>query len=291
MDVFRTAAELAGLDEWRAKAPLTLVPTMGALHAGHLSLVRSGVEHGPVVVSIFVNPTQFGPHEDLSSYPRDEAKDFAALAELGVKAVYAPQVAEMYGADVSASVEPGSRGIGLCSGDRPGHFSGVLTIVAKLFAQVKPDVAIFGRKDAQQCLVIDQMVAEMKLVVRLIDMPTVRDDDGLALSSRNLYLSATQRRQALCLSRALTAARQAIAGGERGVAELRELISREMASADKVEYIEIRRVPNLEPLTAISREKVLLAVAARIGPARLIDNLVLDFAAGVGCDSHLLGSW
>jgi pantoate--beta-alanine ligase len=261
---------------------------MGALHAGHLSLVRAAAEIGPVVVSIFVNPTQFGPTEDFGSYPRDLAADLALLARLDVHAVFAPELPEIYGSEGEVTVHPGQRGLGLCGGDRPGHFSGVLTVVAKLFGLVRPDVAVFGRKDAQQCLVIGQMVADLRLPVRLVDLPTLRESDGLAMSSRNRYLDGDQRQRALCLSRALGTARDMITAGERSAPRLQEAMLEELAKADLIEYAEIRQVPDLEIPPEITG-KVLLAVAARVGPARLIDNLVLDLSAGDVQDGFLLG--
>lgn len=288
MEVLRTATELAQLDRWRGSAPLVLVPTMGALHPGHLSLVQSAASLGPVVVSIFVNPTQFGPNEDFAAYPRELTTDLELLQPLGVQAVFAPPVEQMYGLPGEVTVQPGRRGQGLCGGDRPGHFSGVLTVVAKLFGLIRPDVAIFGRKDAQQCLVIGQMVQDLRLPVRLVDCPTVREDDGLAMSSRNRYLDKEQRGRALCLWRALGTARDLLQAGERDAAALRSAMLAELAAADSVEYAEVRQVPDLEVPTVVAGT-VLLAVAARVGPARLIDNLVLTVDDRTVTDGCLLG--
>ncbi|MFT5783045.1 MAG: pantoate--beta-alanine ligase [Candidatus Krumholzibacteriia bacterium] len=288
MEIFRTVTELDGLERKRSETPLILVPTMGALHRGHLSLVAAGVKHGNVVVSIFVNPTQFGPHEDLTAYPRREAEDLAQLEKMGVQAVFVPNVEQMYGDKVTATVQPGPRGVGLCGGDRPGHFAGVLTIVAKLFKMVRPQIAVFGRKDAQQCLVIDEMVRMLSLDVQLVDLPTIREADGLAMSSRNQYLTEPERRRALCLFKSLNAARNAIESGEREIVRLRKVMKAALADADQVEYVEVRQAPDLEELDQINQEKILFAVAARFGHARLIDNMVLDFTSGVGRDSHLL---
>jgi pantoate--beta-alanine ligase len=288
MEVLRTAADLHILDAWRAGGPLVLVPTMGALHEGHLSLVEAGAKVGPVVVSIFVNPTQFGPQEDLASYPRELAADLARLEPLGVKAVFAPEVAQMYGAPGEVTVQPGRRGAGLCGDLRPGHFAGVLTVVAKLVGLVRPEVAIFGRKDAQQCLVIRQMVEDLHLPVRLVDWPTMREPDGLAMSSRNRYLGAVDRQRARCLWRALSAARSALAAGERSSDVLEGLMWSELSLADQREYAAVRRVPDLER-PDLTQGTVLLAVAARVGPARLIDNLVLDLDGGAIRDGHLMG--
>lgn len=288
MDICRSSSELAALAAGRAK-PLVLVPTMGALHEGHLSLVRQGQEIGSVVVSIFVNPTQFGQGEDFGSYPRDLEGDLALLEPLGVDFVFAPEVGEMYGAEGEVIVQPGRRALGLCGGDRPGHFAGVLTVVAKLFGAVRPDVAIFGRKDAQQCLAIGQMVEDLKMPVRLIDFPTVREPDGLAMSSRNRYLDVEQRKRALCLHSALTAGRRLLVEGERQRSVVTDAILNELEPADQVEYAEIRRVPDLELANEICG-RTLLAVAARVGPARLIDNFVLDVGNDAITESFLLGT-
>jgi len=288
MDFCRTSTELAGLKSLRGDKPLVLVPTMGALHEGHLSLVRLGRKLGPVVVSIFVNPTQFGEGEDFDAYPREMDADLSMLESLGVEAVFAPGMSEMYGDDGEVTILPGRRAMGLCGGDRPGHFIGVLTVVAKLFGAVRPDVAVFGRKDAQQCLVIAQMVEDLKMAVRLIDGPTVRESDGLALSSRNRYLDTEQRDQALCLFRALTAGRELLAAGERGRDAVVAAMLRELAAVDKVEYAEVRRVPGLENGTEV-RGRVVLAVAAKVGPARLIDNFALEVTDNGVADGFLLG--
>jgi len=295
VEVLRSVSELSRLDQWRGERPLVLVPTMGALHEGHLGLVRAAVAVGPVVVSIFVNPTQFGPNEDFGAFPRDLEADLALLAPLGVVAVFAPDVAEVYGGRSGVAsggagevtVQPGSRGLGLCGRDRPGHFSGVLTVVAKLLGMVRPEVAVFGRKDAQQCLVIGQMVANLHLPVRLVDLPTKREVDGLAMSSRNRYLNPEQRQQALCLSRALGKAHALLVAGERSAAVLKEAMLAEMAAADRVEYAEIRQVPDLEQPSVLSG-CVLLAVAAKVGAARLIDNNVWDISGQTVSEGRLL---
>jgi pantoate--beta-alanine ligase len=273
--ILRTARELRTLDRLRGERPLVFVPTMGALHEGHLALARRGAALGPVVVSIFVNPTQFGPGEDFAKYPRNLGQDLVLLEPCGVAAVFTPTVETMYAGAVGVSVQPGPRADGLCGASRPGHFAGVLTVVAKFLNLVRPDVAIFGRKDAQQCLVIAEMVDDLKFPVRLIDHPIVREADGLAMSSRNAYLGGDDRARALCLSRALVAAQEALEGGERDPEVLHRLLSAELAPADAVDYAEVRRVPDLtRPEVATGR--LLLAVAAQVGPARLIDNLVLD---------------
>ncbi len=277
MDLLRTRADLESLEPLRRgrARPLVLVPTMGALHAGHLSLARRACELGPTVVSIFVNPTQFGPGEDFDSYPRDLERDLDLLRPLGVAAVFSPAVREMYAGSDGVAVEPGPASHGLCGAGRPGHFRGVLTVVAKLLNLVRPDLAIFGRKDAQQVLVIAEMVRDLHFPVRLLDQPIVRESDGLAMSSRNAYLAPEARERALCLSRALQAARTALDGGERDPSMLVALMKRELATADTLDYAVVRRVPDLAEV-ARCEGRLLLAVAARVEPARLIDNLVLQ---------------
>ena len=288
MKVCRTSAELEALALKQGGRPLVLVPTMGALHQGHLSLIDLGRKFGTVVVSIFVNPTQFGEGEDFESYPRDLEGDLALIEPLGAAAVFAPEVALMYGAEGEVTILPGNRGKGLCGGDRPGHFAGVLTVVAKLFGAVRPDIAVFGRKDAQQCLVIAQMVEDLKMNVRLIDGPTVREPDGLAISSRNRYLDPEERVRALCLYEALSAGRDLLASGERQREKVVAVMREHLAAADQLEYAEIRRVPDLGVQEQVT-DRVLLAVAARVGPARLIDNIVLNVSRNGVTDGVLMG--
>ena len=285
--MIRTRQDLGRLDRVRNQGPLVLVPTMGDLHAGHLSLVELGSRLGPVVVSIFVNPTQFGPQEDYDSYPGDLERDLAALAALDVAAVFAPCVAEVYRDLDGVQIEPGPRGRCLCGASRPGHFAGVLTVVAKLFHLVRPEIAVFGRKDAQQCLVIEEMVRDLDFPVRLIDGPTVRQGQGLALSSRNRYLTAEERERARCLSHSLAMARRAIVTGERDAGAVAKLLRSFLAPVDTVEYAEVRAVPELTPLSSISG-LVLLAVAVRIGRSRLIDNQVLRVSEAEVVDAGLL---
>ncbi len=275
MEILRTKDELGHLEVLREKQPLVLVPTMGALHAGHLSLVRLAQQYGTVVVSIFVNPTQFGPTEDLAAYPRNLEHDLDLLAPLAVDAVFVPDVKAMYHRQDEVTIVPGCRARGLCGASRPGHFGGVLTIVAKLFGLIRPDWAVFGRKDAQQCLVIAQMVEELHLRVKLVDAPTVREPDGLAMSSRNRYLVGPDRTRALCLQNALQSAFQQVADGERNVDAVEKLMLESLSEADSVDYVAVREVPDLDKPARMSG-RTLLAVAAQVGPARLIDNLVLD---------------
>jgi len=289
LQIWHTKEDLQALSDIRKAGPLVLVPTMGALHEGHLDLVRFGATLGQVVVTVFVNPTQFGPNEDFSSYPRTLEHDLELLSPLSVAGVFAPPMTEIYGEGAEVTVQPGHRGQGLCGGDRPGHFAGVLTVVAKLFGLIGPDVAIFGRKDAQQCLVIGQMVQDLKMPIELVDVPTRRETDGLAMSSRNRYLSTRQREQALCLSRALTRGKELLKEGCRDRQSILVAMKEILSSADQVEYAEVRQVPDLAETEKISG-RTLLAVAARVGPARLIDNFVLEVNENKVSDSYLLGT-
>jgi pantoate--beta-alanine ligase len=253
---------------------IAFVPTMGALHAGHMALVeeaRRRARH--VVASIFVNPTQFGADEDLARYPRREAGDAKMLEESGAEILWAPDVATMYPAGPETPVAAGPAARGLDGDSRPGHFDGVATVVARLFEQVRPDVALFGEKDYQQLLVIRQMVAERALPVEIVGVPTQRDADGLALSSRNLYLTEEERRAARALPRALGEAAQAIAEGRPAgdaLAKARETLAR--AGFGPIDYVELRDAETLAPLDHLEQPARLLA-AAWLGGTRLIDNL------------------
>jgi pantoate--beta-alanine ligase len=259
-----------------------LVPTMGYFHEGHLSLMRTARgECDVVVVSLFVNPAQFGPGEDLDSYPRDEEQD-AALAEAeGVDLLWVPAPDEMYPAGFATAVEVGGDLTQVLEGDPaqrgPSHFRGVTTVVAKLFNAVQPDVAYFGRKDAQQALVIRRMAEDLDFPVEIRILPTVREDDGLALSSRNAYLSPEERERAVAISRGLCAAERAAAAGETSSAALVEAARAELRNAGiEPEYVEARSTEDLSPVADLNGRPVLVAVAARVGRARLIDNVVID---------------
>jgi pantoate--beta-alanine ligase len=254
------------------------VPTMGCLHEGHLHLVRRAkAQADVVVVSIFVNRLQFGAGEDFDAYPRDLQRDLRLLRAAGADVVFCPSHGEMYpSAASSVHVEETRLSTSLCGQSRPGHFRGVTTVVAKLFNIVLPDVAVFGQKDAQQVLVVRRMVRDLNFPVRVDVAPTVRESDGLAMSSRNAYLSASERREALCLSRALKAARRMVRLGGTSTALLRRSMAAVIARAPHaaVDYIAIVDAETLEPLARMDRT-ALVALAVRIGRTRLIDNAVL----------------
>jgi pantoate--beta-alanine ligase len=277
----RAKAELrAALGEARrGGASVGLVPTMGFLHDGHLSLLRAAREECDVVViSLFVNPTQFGPGEDLDRYPRDEERDLGFAAEAGVDLVYAPPVAEVYPDGFATSVEVGGDLTRVLDGDParrgPEHFRGVTTVVAKLFNSVEPDVAYFGQKDAQQAAVIRQMARDLDFAVRIEVLPTVREPDGLAMSSRNAYLDPEDRLRAAALSRALRLAEQR-ARAESLAAGL-DAARRELVRAGiEPEYLEARDADELTPVAELNGRPVLVAVAAQVGRARLIDNVLI----------------
>ena len=252
-----------------------LVPTMGALHEGHLSLLRSARQDcDTVVMSLFVNPAQFAAGEDLDSYPRDEQRD-ARLAEAeGVDILFAPPLEEVYPPGFSTRVDVGGVSEGLCGNHRPGHFAGVATVVTKLFNMVRPDVAYFGQKDAQQAVVIRRLVRDLDMPIQIEVRPTVREPDGLAMSSRNAYLSPQERQRALGLSRALLAAEEAVAAGEL---DAQAVLAAARAALDGLEpeYLELRSAEDLSPVERVNGS-TLLAVAAKVGRARLIDNVVLE---------------
>jgi len=257
---------------------VALVPTMGFLHEGHVSLIREARRLAPiVVVSVFVNPMQFGPQEDLDRYPRDFAGDRRKIAAAGATCVFAPDVTEMYPEGFQTAVEITDVTRDLCGASRPGHFRGVTTVVAKLCLVVQPDVAVFGEKDYQQLITIRRMVHDLGLDIQVVGMPTVREEDGLAMSSRNTYLSPAQRQQALAISRGLKKAKKLCESGERDAAELAAVvvdILREQRDLE-IEYVAVCHPESLERVQEVEREAVLL-VACRVGETRLIDNIRLS---------------
>jgi pantoate--beta-alanine ligase len=256
---------------------VALVPTMGYLHEGHLRLVDEARRQADaVVMSVFVNPLQFGPNEDLARYPRDLPRDRALAQARGVDALFAPADAVMYPPGSEIRVIPGSSADRWEGAARPGHFAGVLTVVAKLFHLVEPDLALFGRKDIQQAVLVRQMVRDLDWPLDIVVVPTVREPDGLALSSRNAYLDPRERRQAVALSAALGAAREAFAAGERRASALAELMRRRLDQepAMAVEYLAIAEPRTLAPVETVDPGTV-IALAARLGRTRLIDNIIL----------------
>jgi pantoate--beta-alanine ligase len=280
MEILRTVAELR---QWSRKQrndggnTVGLVPTMGALHAGHASLIRAAAAScGRVAVSIFVNPTQFGPNEDYAVYPRTFEADCALAQAEGADVVFAPSVEELYPAGATTFVEVEGLSNRLDGQSRPGHFRGVATVVAKLLLAAEPDHAFFGQKDAAQVAVLRRMVTDLRLATEIVVCPIVREADGLALSSRNRYLSPTERTQALTLSRAIRQAESLVAAGERHASALMDAARQTFAAQPeiRVDYITLVDWATLEPVE-IAAPGTLFAVAAFVGPTRLIDNTIL----------------
>ncbi|MBV8761463.1 MAG: pantoate--beta-alanine ligase [Deltaproteobacteria bacterium] len=256
---------------------IAVVPTMGALHEGHLTLLREARKRADIVIlTIFVNPTQFGPNEDLAKYPRDEAGDLAKARTCEIDLAFCPDASAMYPAGAQTFIEVRELQKPMCGASRPGHFAGVATIVAKLFHVTNAHVAVFGEKDFQQLAIIRRMVRDLDFGIEIVGVPIVREQDGLALSSRNAYLSAEQRTAALCLSKGLAAAEAAVVAGERDGAKIlaaaRALIEAEPLA--RIDYVELRDAEELTPVTTLSRPAV-LAMAVFVGTTRLIDNRVL----------------
>jgi len=266
--------------EYRRKGiHLGLVPTMGFLHEGHLSLVRIAREHADeVVLSLFVNPTQFGPNEDLDRYPSNTDRDLALCKEEGVSVVFMPNAGDVYATDASVYVQEEQLSQGLCGVSRPVHFRGVLTVVAKLFNLVLPHVAVFGEKDAQQLRLIRRMVRDLNFPVKILPGPIVREKDGLAMSSRNANLSAEERVQALVLRESLLAVRKATEDGETEVWKLEEIVKSILQKAPRgqLDYLEFVDNDTLKAVEQVGERAVLVAMAVQFDGARLIDNVVLD---------------
>jgi len=282
-EVFRTPTAMrARVEDLRRDGRrIAVVPTMGALHEGHLDLVRKARARADVVIlTIFVNPTQFGPNEDLAKYPRDEAGDLAKARAAGIDLAYCPDVAAMYPAGAQTFVEVRELQKPLCGASRPGHFAGVATVVAKLFHATLPHVAVFGEKDYQQLAIIRRMVRDLDFAIEIVGVPIVREPDGLALSSRNTYLSAADRKAALSLSAGLAAAERAFEAGARDAAVLVAAARApiEAESLARIDYVELRDADELTPIAHVER-KAVIAMAVFVGPetkkTRLIDNRVI----------------
>ena len=277
MKVIKKIDEMKRLRQQLAE-PIGFVPTMGYFHEGHLSLVRQARAENPsVVVSIFVNPTQFGPQEDFTSYPRDLQRDLARLDKERTDIVFKPSVAEMYPPQFNSWVEIGKVSERLEGASRPGHFRGVTTVVAKLFNIIQPTRAYFGQKDAQQAIVIRKMVAELNMNLEIITLPTVREPDGLAMSSRNTYLNGEQRQAAVVLYQALCLAEELYAGGERSAERIRQemtaLIKKQPLA--NIDYVSVADAKTLDELDTVN-SPALVSLAVRVGKVRLIDNVVVE---------------
>ncbi|SFL77318.1 pantoate--beta-alanine ligase [Pelosinus propionicus] len=271
MKIFIKQAKAKGLS-------VGLVPTMGSLHEGHLTLMRQAKKQSDiVVVSIFVNPTQFGPNEDYAKYPRDLSGDSVQAGTAGVDVIFHPQAQEMYPKGYSSFIEIDGITQKLCGLSRPGHFRGVATVVTKLFNIIQPDIAFFGQKDAQQVLVLKRMVSDLNINVVIEIVPIVREKDGLAMSSRNAFLSAEERSAALVLFRSLQLAKQLVARGDVKVEDIRQQVvaNIQLEEMAQIDYVEIYSYPLLETMDKMIG-KALLALAVRIGKTRLIDNIILE---------------
>ncbi|NNU75472.1 pantoate--beta-alanine ligase [Clostridium estertheticum] len=257
---------------------IALVPTMGSLHAGHASLIgRAAKENEKVVVSIFVNPIQFGPSEDLDSYPRDLHNDEIVCEGAGADLIFAPKATEMYYKDIEASVSVKELAAGLCGAKRPNHFAGVCTVVSKLFNIIPADKAYFGQKDAQQLAIIKRMVRDLNFDIEIIGCPIIREKDGLAKSSRNVYLSSKERGAALILNKSLTKCREALSNGERSTNLLKDIIKAQIQTETlaRIDYIEIVDALSLDAID-FANKPILVAIAIYIGKTRLIDNFIYE---------------
>ena len=280
MRVVKTISELKSLISGYKQENKTvgLVPTMGYLHEGHQSLIaRSVAENDRTVVSDFVNPIQFGPTEDLATYPRDIERDAALCESTGANLIFHPEADEMYAPDFCTYVDMDHLTKGLCGKTRPIHFRGVCTVVSKLFHIVQPDRAYFGQKDAQQLAVIRRMVRDLNMPLTIVGCPIIREEDGLAKSSRNTYLSAEERKAALCLSRGLNKGKAAVEAGETDAEKVKAIITAEIEAEplSRIDYVEIVDWNNLEPVSS-TEGSILAAVAVYIGKTRLIDNFIIE---------------
>lgn len=278
MKVIRSVHELQNELSNIKDQTIGYVPTMGFFHEGHLSLMKTAREETDfVVVSIFVNPLQFGPHEDFEQYPRDEEKDLKLAKENGVDLVFLPDVSDMYPNEASITMQVVRRTDVLCGRSRPGHFDGVVTVLTKLFHMIQPDQVYFGMKDAQQVAVVHGLITDLNFPIKLVGLPTIREENGLAKSSRNVHLSEEEILQAQWLNRALTRGFQFVVDGEKDPNVIMNKVSQtiEQQTDGKIDYVELLSYPALQEITTIN-EQVILAVAVQFKHARLIDNLVFD---------------
>lgn len=279
MKIIRTIKEMQQEIQVNKEMKIGYVPTMGFIHEGHLSLVEEAKkENDLVVMSIFVNPLQFGPNEDFDRYPRNEEQDQQVAEETGVDILFLPDVKEMYPANFAISMQITSEQVNvLCGRSRPGHFDGVITVLTKLFNIVQPDNAYFGLKDAQQFAVVDTLINHLNFPINLVGLPTIREEDGLAKSSRNVYLSDTERKEALALSKALKHAQQLIVDGINNpvtiISEVKKCIME--STSGKIDYVEVLNFPNLSECTTINGQ-IIIALAVHFERARLIDNFILN---------------
>ena len=280
MEIIETVSEMQHRsDDLRSSGDhIAFVPTMGFLHDGHLELMRQGKQRADkLIISIFVNPTQFGPSEDFDAYPRDVEGDLAKAEEVGVDIAFLPPIEEMYPAGCQTTVTVANITQHLCGLSRPGHFDGVATIVTKLFNIVKPHMAIFGQKDYQQVAVIRRMVIDLNMDIKIISVPTAREADGLAMSSRNSYITSEERKSALCLKKSLDLAERMIKQGEKRAQIIKEAIEELILKHPytKIDYIHLCNISSLEDLETIDSE-VLVALAIKVGKTRLIDNGIIQ---------------
>lgn len=280
IEIFSSIIDLkTKIAQWRSEGlTVGFVPTMGFLHEGHASLIKAANENNDrVVVSVFVNPTQFGPNEDLDSYPRDLDRDTSICVENGANAIFTPDAEEMYGSNPCAYVDIENLSQELCGASRPGHFRGVCTVVLKLFNIVTPDRAYFGEKDAQQLAIIKKMVKDLNVSVDVIGCPIVREDDGLAKSSRNTYLSPEERAGAPVLNKSLKLAKEALENGERDADAIKKIICDKINSEQlaDIDYVEVVDLESLQK-TSVVENDILIAIAVRFGKTRLIDNFSFE---------------
>lgn len=280
MNIVKTIIEARNqVKAWKKEGyTIALVPTMGYLHEGHGSLIeRAAKENEKVVVSIFINPTQFGPSEDLASYPRDLGKDAILCENAGADLIFAPEAFEMYYNDAITNVTVGGLTAGLCGAKRPGHFDGVCLVVSKLFNIIPADKAYFGEKDAQQLAVIKRMVRDLNFDIEIVGCPIVREEDGLAKSSRNTYLSLSEREAAIVLSKSLNKAKELLLSGEKSTKLLKEIIKKQIDSEAlaRIDYIEVVDALSLNEIELVNKP-ILIAIAVFIGKTRLIDNFVWE---------------